>query len=201
MRVYHQSMSKLFIFDMGEVLILDVHTLPQIAKELGLDGKLLKSDWMYYDMPLMDGFMSPNDYYRHLEFAFDIAPIKEDLFYKFFTPKVNDFMLDNVRRLKAAGHRVVVGSNTFYPHWEKKIISYPWITLFDNLYASHVIHISKPLPAFWRYIMRNEGFSASDTVFIDDCFENIESAKKLGIETFQYLRNNDEIDAFFSHYL
>lgn len=194
-------MSKLFIFDMGEVLILNVRTLPQIADELGLDYKLLHSDWLYYDMPLMDGFMSPEDYYRHLELAFDIAPIKEDLFHKYFHPQVNTHMVENVKRLKDAGHRVVVGSNTFKPHWERKIINYPWLDLFDNLYASHLMHISKPQPAFWLNIMRYEGFSSSDTVFIDDRLENISSASKLGIKTFQYLGDNVAIDEFFSCYL
>lgn len=198
---YNSHMSKLFIFDMGEVLLLDVRTLPKIAERLSLNYSDLHSDWKYYDVPLMDGFMKPDDYYRHLELAFDLPRIEEDLFNKYFDPHPNTFMLEEIEKLKAKGHRVVVGSNTFAPHWEGHILAYPWLDLFDSLYASHLIHIAKPFPAFWRYIMKKEGFSPEDTVFIDDRAENIDAARSLGVEAFQYLRNNNEIASFFSHYL
>lgn len=195
-------MSKLFIFDMGEVLLLDVNTSNKMAEEYKMDLCALEEDFALFDVPLMEGFMEPDDYYRHLELNFDIPKIDDNPFLKYFTPSLNDFMLGKVAQLRAVGHRVVVGSNTFAPHWDYMLSEYPiFADSFDSLYASHEIHLSKPFPVFWRYIMEKEGFSSDDTVFIDDRKENIESAKKLGITTFQYLRDNEKISLFFKQYL
>ena len=194
-------MSKLFIFDMGEVLILNVKTLPDIAREYNLDYDVLRSDYYLYNHALMEGWMTPDDYYRHMEINFALGKISDNPFLKYFKPTLNEFMIEEIRALKTSGHRVVVGSNTFAPHWDYILSTYPCFKeVFDSLYASHLIHIAKPLPAFWRHIISLEGAKAEDTIFIDDRLENIESAKRLGITTFQYLRNDNEIKEFFSHY-
>ena len=195
-------MSKLFIFDMGEVLLLGVETLPQMANLYSLDYAPFRADYGLYDTPLMEGFMDPSDFYRHMEIKYGLPEIKEDLFEKYFTPRENDFTLDIVDRLRAKGHRCVVGSNTFKPHWDHCYKVFPrMMNSFDSLYASHLIHIAKPDKAFWRYILKKEGYSPEETVFIDDRTENIESAASLGIETFQYLKDNKNAQDFFSRWI
>ena len=194
---------KLFIFDMGEVILLDVKTLMQMAEYVGTAYRDIRTDYGYYDRALMDGYMSPSDYYRHLEDKYQVA-VEEDLFRKFFHPHINNRMLDIVDRLRAKGHRCVVGSNTFKPHWDC-ILAYPEKPLdhFDVLYASHLMHMSKPEPAFWRMICGAEGFSYADTLFIDDRNENIEAAASLGIDTLLYYGDDrdERADAFFSRFL
>lgn len=60
-------MSKLYIFDMGEVVLLGVKTLNQMAAQYGLDYDSFRADYSLYDKPLMDGYMEPDNYYRHME--------------------------------------------------------------------------------------------------------------------------------------
>ncbi len=195
-------MSSLFIFDMGEVLLFDVQTLPQMADFYSIDYEYLRYDYGLYDIPLMEGFMSAEDYYRHMEIKYSLEPISDNPFVKYFKPHINTFMLNVVARLREKGHRVVVGSNTFAPHWDYVYRYYPeLVNSFDALYASHLIHIAKPFTAFWRYIIEKEGFKPEATVFIDDREENIESAKGLGINTFQYLKNDSELDSFLVPWL
>ena len=93
-------------------------------------------------------------------------------------------LCDDLRR---NGNRVVVGSNTFAPHWAYvwKMPSRP-LMHFDALYASHLIHIAKPEPEFWQFICRSEHSAPEETVFIDDLEENCNAARSIGINTFLY---------------
>lgn len=143
---------KLFIFDMGDVILLDVRTLMKISEYTGASYRSIREDYGYYDRALMDGYMDASDYYRHLEDKYSVR-IESDLFSDFFTPHVNEHLIDIVDRLRSAGHRCVIGSNTFAPHW-RLALAFPGRPLdhFDALYASHLMHMSKPEPAFWRMI-------------------------------------------------
>ena len=194
---------KLFIFDMGDVILLNIRTLMQIAEYVGTDYHDIRKDYGYYDMALMDGYMQVEDYYRHLEDKYQ-CHIDEDLFAKFFKPHINSFMLEIVDELRRRGHRCVVGSNTFRPHWEI-VKTFPGDPLshFDALYASHLIHMSKPESAFWRIITEKEGFGYSDTLFIDDRKENTDSASLLGIDTLLYsgCDRDEKAKEFFSRFI
>ena len=53
--------------------------------------------------------------------------------------------------------------------------------LFDAIYASNKMGVSKPHRDFYRYILMSEGVKPEDAVFIDDTEENVISADKLGI--------------------
>ena len=83
---------KLFIFDMGDVILLEIRTLMQIAKYVDTDYHDIRKDYGYYDRALMDGYMDAEDYYRHLEDKYH-CKIKEDLFVEFFKPHINEYML------------------------------------------------------------------------------------------------------------
>lgn len=193
----------LFIFDMGEVILLGVRTLKDMAEYVGTDYHDLRKDYGYYDRALMDGYMSAEDYYHHLEDKYQ-CKVEEDIFVKFFHPEVNMKMLGIVDSLRAKGHRCVIGSNTFRPHWNH-IKVYPEKPLehFDALYASHLMHMSKPETAFWRIICEKEGYDYSDTSFIDDLEENIATAASLGINTLRYSGpdRDERAEEFFSRFI
>ena len=189
---------KLFIFDMGDVILLDVRTLMKISEYTGASYRSIREDYGYYDRALMDGYMDASDYYRHLEDKYSVR-IESDLFSDFFTPHVNEHLIDIVDRLRSAGHRCVIGSNTFAPHW-RLALAFPGRPLdhFDALYASHLMHITKPVKAFWLKIMEAEGYDADDTFFIDDRAENIEAAESLGIKCHLFTGDNDELARFLA---
>lgn len=194
---------KLFIFDMGDVILLDVRTLMKISEYTGASYRSIREDYGYYDRALMDGYMDASDYYRHLEDKYSVR-IESDLFSDFFTPHVNEHLIDIVDRLRSAGHRCVIGSNTFAPHW-RLALAFPGRPLdhFDALYASHLMHMSKPEPAFWRMISEKEGIGYRDMLFIDDRAENTEAAAQLGIDVLLYAGEDrdEKADAFFMRFI
>ena len=195
---------QLFIFDLGNVIINNVNVLPAMADALDIDRDELWQDYMIYDTPLMDGYMSPSSYYDHLERKFGIRCIRTDIFADLFMPTVNKPMLAIADLLRGNGYRCVIGSNTFEPHsriietMDPSILSH-----FDHYYASHQMHISKPEPAFFRYIAEKEGYGYEDISFTDDLERNVEAARSLGIRCLHYAGADKDRKAkeFFSRYL
>lgn len=57
-------MGKLFIFDMGEVLILNVKNLQAIAGRFGFEYKPFRAFYGIYDKDLMEGKMDGMDFLR-----------------------------------------------------------------------------------------------------------------------------------------
>ena len=177
---------KLFIFDMGNVFLTGIAIIRNMAESIGIPEEALRSDYAEHEHALMDGSMLPEEYYRHLEDKFGVK-VEGNPFLEFFRPSSDENVLSVCDDLRSRGFRCAVGSNTFAPHWEyvKEMPSDP-LSHFDSLYASHLIHLAKPDPAFWMHICMNEGISPSDTVFIDDLEENCMAAESAGLVSFIY---------------
>ena len=76
------------------------------------------------------------------------------------------------------------------------------LCLLDRLYLSYEMGIAKPSASFFLEILKEEGVSPQDSVFIDDRLDNIKSASDLGIKTLLYDNNKRcEAEAFFKEYL
>lgn len=185
----------LYIFDLGNVMIKNIHFIAKMSKKLGLDETALRSDYSVYDIPLMEGYMKISDYYDHLERKFSLK-CEEDYFSTCFEPVDNQIMWTLARKLKTEGNRVVIGSNTFSSHWDRFSNDDAYLSLFDNLYASHLMHLVKPHPSFFREILKREGEKAENTVFIDDLKANVEGAMSIGIDGFHYTGDTELISRF-----
>lgn len=166
-----------------------------MSKKLGIPYALLAADYDEYKKPLMEGFMSTDDYYEHLRLHFDVN-VEGDMFYTGFEPfHINGIMLSLVDAVRRSGVRAVIGSNTFAPHW-RYVFSSGLDKHFDACYASHLMHITKPDPEFWSYILSHEGYTPEEALFIDDREENILGAASLGIEAFHYRSDEELIERF-----
>jgi len=56
--------------------------------------------------------------------------------------------------------------------------------LFEKAYYSHDLHLSKPDPEIFKYVLNHHGLVPEETLFVDDILIHVESATKLGIRTF-----------------
>ena len=195
-------MGKLFIFDMGEVLILNVKNLQAIAERFSLDYKPFRAFYGLYDKDLMEGKMESMDFFGIMEKKYNIK-INENLFIRDFHPLPNPYMMETIDKLREKGHLCVLGSNTFEPHMtvvekmEEKPLSH-----LDHLYLSYKMGVAKPSPDFFLHILEKEKVSPEDTVFIDDRAYNTDVASSLGIKTLLYdNENKEENEEFFKEYL
>lgn len=99
-----------------------------------------------------------------------------------FHPRRRPGMYDLVERLKAAGVRVVAGTNTSGPHYRVHLDGGDY-AVFDHVYASHILGVAKPDPQFWLRILDAEGVGGEQAFFIDDLAENVGAAARLGLTT------------------
>jgi len=176
---------------MGGVIVRDYVIWPELMPYLGLpDLNLYEEDGRLAEALLRHcrGEISENDFWSLCtEVTGRTIPFDETepLLGKFFHPKMNEPVVQIVRQLKAAGMRVVVGTNVIDAHYNIHI-KLGQYDLFDKVYASHLMGIAKPDPAFYAYILKAEGIAAQDAFFTDDALENVNAAANAGLNAFHY---------------
>lgn len=175
---------------MGNVVIKGIDVNEKTVKLLGIDAEEFYSDYRHYDFVLMDGTLSVDKYYRHLEHVFNIK-VQGKPFSDFFDPYFNMPMIEIIDELRKRGNRIVCASNTFAPHWDI-IKAKGFDKVFDKCYLSHEMGLTKPSVAFFNAVMKEEGVKPSEVFFTDDYKENIDAAQKLGINTFWYVKGYDD---------
>ncbi len=193
---------KLFIFDVGGVVVMHDPPIKGFCERYGLDYKSVEKDWKDYLKPMLDGYLDVQFFYRMLENNYSIDLSKDPIMVTYYHPVENTGLKRIVERLRASGNRVVTGSNTFAAHWDLLLGMKPSpLDGFDHLYASHEMHLSKPSLPFYRYIADAEGFDVGDCFFFDDNPENIEAAKAVGMNGFIYRQNDDAVLEFVKPYI
>ncbi len=69
---------------------------------------------------------------------------------------------------------------------------------FDKVYYSHELRMRKPQPAIYSHVLKENDLKPSETLFLDDRYDNIMAAESLGIQTF-HVAPGQEIVSFFQH--
>lgn len=188
----------IYAFDMGNVVIRNIEVNHKAVELLGVNPEEFSLDYEHYQFPLMDGTISVDAYYRHLEAIFGIK-VPGAPFSDLFEPVFNEPMVKVIEKLKVRGNRIICVSNTFQPHWDviqgRKLDKY-----FDKVYLSHEIGITKPSPLCFKRVLREENVEAKDVMFTDDREENVVAAGKLGMKTFLYSfsKTEEELKKAFS---
>ena len=173
-------MKTLYIFDMGGVLCCDFNDIPITSDYLGIT----EEDFFIYAgenfRKLLDGKINSNEFWVRFSLRYG-KKVKEELFGKFFNPGIIRETKDIIKQLKSVS-RVVCGTNTIDSHYYY-LLNQGTYDIFDEVYASNLMGISKPDPDFYWNILNKEGIKPENAVFVDDTEENILSAQKIGINS------------------
>ena len=168
----------LYIFDMGGVVAYNTDVFPSVFNHLKITAEQFYGFAGSSLERLLNGEISADDFW--MRFSSRIGKkVSEDLFAKFFNPRLDLNVTAILKQLKDNA-RVVCGTNTFDSHYDYLVLG-GYYDLFDAVYASNKMGVSKPHRDFYRYILMSEGVKPEDAVFIDDTEENVISADKLGI--------------------
>ena len=170
----------LYIFDMGGVLCCNFNDIPVISNYLGIT----EENFFVYAgknfRELMNGKINSNEFWVRFSLRYG-KKVKEELFGKFFNPGIIQETKDIIDQLKS-NSRVVCGTNTIDSHYYY-LLNQGSYEIFDEVYASTIMGISKPDPDFYRYILKEEGVMPEEAVFVDDTEENVIAAQNIGIKS------------------
>lgn len=173
---------KLCIFDVGGVMVDGFDVAPEIAARLDRPLAEIRPLLQAAGADLLhSGDLSTLEFWQRFREQTGLS-LPGEPWGDLFAPTRRPAMYDLVERLKAAGLRVVAGTNTIDSHYDTHQRNGDY-DVFDATYASNLMRLSKPDPEFWRYILRAEAVTPHVTLFIDDMPENTAAAAALGLVT------------------
>ena len=94
--------------------------------------------------------------------------------------------VDLLYGLKAQGHMLFCLSNMHVASIDHLEKSYSFWEVFAGVVISCRVHLCKPEPAIYTYLLETYGLDGADTVFIDDTEVNLSAAKQFGIQTVKF---------------
>lgn len=202
---------KNIVFDFGGVILnIDFALSVQAFQLLGInDFGMLYSQHMQNELfnKLETGTISPDDFRHELRDITGVYMLDSEI-----DEAWNALLLDlpayRIRMLeKVRNHyRIFLLSNSNVIHYQsyisilKKEHGYrSFDELFRKAYFSQNIGFRKPGEEIFRYVLDEQKIDASETLFIDDSFPNIETAERLGFIThFLDLKAGQDVSWLFS---
>lgn len=91
--------------------------------------------------------------------------------------------IDNIKKLKELGNVILLSNSNelHYHHFSDECSNL--FCLFDDLFFSFQLGYLKPDPEIYHYVMEVKQFKYGETILIDDSLLNIESARKIELQT------------------
>lgn len=184
-----------FYFDLGKVLLDFDHArmLRQMAEAAGVPVEVVRLALMPSGDPaagdpqylLEAGHLSEDEYYAGLCDRLGGEPVRADIDLAasdIFSPMDDSLRL--LERLRAAGRRLGLLSNTNPIHWRYFTDGrYPWLNeSFEVLLGSFQVGAMKPDPAVYAAAVDRSGTPAERVFFVDDKPENVEGALACGLD-------------------
>ena len=99
-------------------------------------------------------------------------------------------MWECARKLKAAGHKLVLFSNINAIHSPWIYEAYPDFELFDGAVMSFEVGYIKPRPEIYAHAIKAYDMVPGKTIYVDDLAENVEAGRDAGFTVWQYELNN-----------
>ena len=176
------------IFDVGGVLISDemAHVRRDVLATLELDEATFAPAWSELIPLLGNGQIEEEEFWRRVveRTAARGALPAESLFLREYARRyrVHQEVLDLVTRLKEAGLRLAVLSNTITAHVTHNRAQ-GLFAPFDVLVFSNELGLGKPDPRVYHHCLAQLGLAdrPAAAFFVDDREENVAAATTLGI--------------------
>ncbi len=180
------------IFDLGNVVIdIDLNITYERFRMLGYEDSsdfLSKYNQTHFFHDLEEGRISANEFVDEVKKRMPSGVSDADII-EAWNALILDYKEDRVKsilKLKESC-KVFLLSNTNELHVGKCENKVPIVgslhTLFDKVYYSHQMNMSKPGEEIFKTLMNDAGIDAKETLFLDDSPANIKTAHKLGMKT------------------
>lgn len=190
---------KNIIFDLGGVLLnIDYNKTTTAFKNLGYTDfekmySMIKANNVFDN--LETGHLTESSFYEYMLGSADTR-VSENEITNAWNAMLLDFRTESLQFLKQLSqqHNLFLLSNTNQIHKAafelnlKKQTGYPTLDVFfTKAYYSHLVGMRKPNEDIFKFVLDDSGIIASETLFIDDLYNNIATAANLGFKIHQLL--------------
>jgi putative hydrolase of the HAD superfamily len=186
------STLKAIIFDVGGVLIVTHNRAgrEKWAARFGLDP------WAFENFvfsgesgsQMQLGQKSTAAHWQWLGQHFGLSQIElKEMHRDFFAgDRLNQALVAYVKLLRQAGYKTGILSNFGDEARQLWTDTYPFIEHFDGLVISAEVGLMKPHPHIYHLAANSLGVAPAEAVFVDDFVENIEGARRVGMQAIHY---------------
>ncbi|HOJ01778.1 MAG TPA: HAD family phosphatase [Anaerolineaceae bacterium] len=200
-----QQPFKAIIFDMGGVFIRTKHrnARQELAHQYGMNIEKL-TDTVFLSPVSIEaekGLITRDELLRQLMHLLGEDEKRVQQFVeKFFSGDREDTELVGYARTLRPQYKLGLLSNAFSGTREWMQERFTFLELFDVSYFSAEVGMRKPESQFFQLILDALQVEPSEALFVDDFFENIQGAQRLGIQTVWY-RDRDAAFAYLKSLL
>ncbi len=191
---------KTLLFDMGNVLLrfnpkeLLAHYTDDQTQQERIHQALFTSLWFELDLGIRETNDILTDVYQDL--SSDDRVVVESLMRDWFMHmSVIQPMEELIEELKARGFKLILCSNAsmqFYAYQHHFNV----LQNFDAHVISAKIQKVKPHKEFFDHVLTTYHLTASDCIFVDDLIQNIEGAQQVGLITYHFKNDANQLKAF-----
>jgi putative hydrolase of the HAD superfamily len=184
------------ISDVGKVIILFDNRIffNKISEYCIYSGEEI-ADMVHLHFDLIRSFdagsLSPEEFFKKV-----VEILKADISLEDFYIIYNDIFslntptLDTLKKLKSK-YRLLLLSNTDIMRFGFIKKKFPELLIFDDYILSYEVGVNKPHPEIYKQTLKKAHAAPEECLFIDDREENIEAAKKFGIQTVHFVPGID----------
>jgi FMN phosphatase YigB (HAD superfamily) len=199
---------KNIIFDFGGVIInIDHQRVEEAFRKLGVHDfdKLFNQATQSHLFQLLEkGQIKPDAFRNELKSISGLLVSDETLDHA-WNQIIGDYPQHRIELLKSIrqNYRLFLLSNTNIIHYDyytakfKLEFGFDFLSLFDETFWSFKIGMRKPDPDPYLVLLNTRNLEPSETLFIDDSFQNIDAARKLNIFA-HHLAHGEDISSLFN---
>ena len=195
------------VFDFGGVIIdIDPYAIVNQMNKMGFSvvDKMKEPAFLEIVKRIEKGIINASTFREEVKNYLNIS-ISDAFFDEMWNSMLYDIperRINLVKQLKQNYH-VYLLSNTNEIHYDMFVrdlqLRYGYRefdNLFDKAFFSFALHLAKPDPDIYRFVLDSYDMLPEQTLFIDDTDENIESARSLGIHTLKVEMGSRIVDLF-----
>ncbi len=180
------------LLDLGHVIVdIDFHRFADRMQALtGLEVEQLRAAIMGDDLPNRYelGLLDDGAFHREI-----CRRVRRDISWDDFVEAWNSIFVptplvpETLVLTLARRSPLWILSNTNGLHFEFILSHYPSLRHFTGYILSHKVGLAKPDPEIFKYALAKAGVEAGAALFVDDRAANVDAAKSLGIDAFQFV--------------
>jgi putative hydrolase of the HAD superfamily len=191
---------KHIIFDLGGVILdIDENMAVHELEKRGVDLHLIEGEaFRSIDNRFERGILTAASFRRKVKELVGLPKLSDADFDYIWNAILLDIPRERIQALEEIKehYHIFLMSNTNEIHYDLYVrdlqlrFGYKQFDdLFDKSYFSFDVHLLKPDPLFFEYILEQQGLKPQETLFIDDSPANIAVARQLGIHTYHIHRD------------